>query len=109
MRKKKCCGCEVNHPSQRRHDCIMMTEEGWITCGLEAVEYVLQQGILWKQFREAIRIMKLIPHEHVLQHFQKLSSNHEATLELLTDSKFKANLSDYQDILGYLHYWKEEH
>ena len=32
LRKEKCCGCEVDHPSQRRHDCIMMTEEeGWIT------------------------------------------------------------------------------
>ena len=39
-------------------------EEGWITYGHEAIEHVLQQGILWKQFREAIQIMQLIPHEH---------------------------------------------
>ena len=65
LRKEKCCGCQVDHPSQRRHDCIMMTEEeGWINYGLEAIEHVLQQGILWKQFREAVRIMRLIPHEH---------------------------------------------
>ena len=75
-RKKKCCGCEVNHPSERRHDCIIMTKEGWITYGLGAVEHVLQQGIVWKQFREAIRIMKLSPYQHILQQFQKLSSNH---------------------------------
>ena len=94
LRKEKCCGCKVDHPSQRRRDCIMMSEEdGWITYGLEAIEHVLQQGILWKQFREAIRIMRLTPHEH-----------HKATLELLRDLMFKANLSKYQDILGYLHY-----
>ena len=110
LRTKKCCGCEVNHPSQRRHDCITMThEEGWLTYGLEAIEHVLEHGILWKQFREAIRIMKLLPHEHILQHFQKLSSQHETTLELLMDLQFKADLSEYQDILGYLHYWKNEH
>ena len=35
-----------------------------------------------------------------------LSSNHEATLglELLMDLMLKADLSKYQDILGYLHY-----
>ena len=25
--KEKCCGCKIDHPSQRRHDCLMMTEE----------------------------------------------------------------------------------
>ena len=110
LRKEKCCGCEIDHPSQRRHDCIMRSEEeSWITYGLEAIEHVLEHGILWKQFREAIRIMKLVPHEHILQHFQKLSSQYETTLELLTDLHFKADLSEYQDILGYLHYWKNEH
>ena len=92
------------------NDCIMMTEEkSWITYGLEAIEHVLEHGILWKQFREAIRIMKLVPHKHILQHFQKLASQHETTLELLTDLHFKADLSEYQDNLGYLHYWKNEH
>ena len=110
LRKEKCCGCEIDHPSQRRHDCIMMSEEeSWITYGLEAIEHVLEHGILWKQFREAIRIMKLVPHEHILQHFQKLSSQYETTLELLTGLHFKADLSEYQDILGYLHCWKNEH
>ena len=27
LRKEKCCGCLVNHPSQRRHECLMMTEK----------------------------------------------------------------------------------
>ena len=58
LRKEKCCGCKIDHPSQRRHDCLMMTEEGWITYGLEAIEHVVEKGILWKQFREAIRIMR---------------------------------------------------
>jgi hypothetical protein len=44
--KERCCGCEVDHPSQRRHDCLMLTiEEKWITYGLEAIERV-SVGIL---------------------------------------------------------------
>ena len=39
LRVEKCCSCEVNHPSQRRHDCVMMTEqEGWERNGLEAIK-----------------------------------------------------------------------
>ena len=53
---------------------MMAKKEGWITYGLKAVEHVLQQVIVWKQFWEVIRIMKLISHEHVHQHFQKLLS-----------------------------------
>ena len=41
---------------------MMSEEEGWINYGVEAIEHILQQ--VWKQFREAIRIMKLIPHKH---------------------------------------------
>ena len=88
---------------------MMSDEEGWITYGLEAIEHVTEKGILCKQFREAIRIMRLIPHKHTINHFQKLSSNHETTLELLMDLIFKADLSEYQDIQGYLLYWQDEH
>ena len=84
---------------------MMSEEEGWITYGLEAI----QKGIQWKQFREAIRIMRLVPHKHAINRFQKLSSNHETTLKLLMGLQFKADLSEYQDILGYLHYWQDEH
>ena len=96
LRKEKCCGCEIDHPSQRRHEFIMMSEEeGWITYGLEAVEHVFEHGILWEQYREAVQIMNLIPHERALQHFQSLSSNHETTQDLLMDLQFKEDLSEY--------------
>ena len=88
---------------------MMSEEEAWINYGLEAIDHVFQQGILWKQFREAVRIMKLIPHDHAVKHFQKLSTNHKATLTSLRDSVLKTNLSEYQDILGHFHYWQKEH
>ena len=44
LRTEKCRGCEVNHPSQRRHDCLIMTEqERWITHGLEAIGRAIDQ------------------------------------------------------------------
>ena len=108
LRKEKCCGCEVNHPSQKRHECLMMSEEeGWIMHGLEAIERVIESQIVWKHFIEAIRVMKLDYHEHVTKHFKNLTENHETTLELLKDLKF--SFSEYQAILGYLSYWSEYH
>ena len=44
LRKEKCCGCKVDHPSQRRHECLTMSEEeGWISYGLEAIEHVIEK------------------------------------------------------------------
>ena len=95
LQKEKCCRCKIDHPSQRRLGCLVMTEEeAWINYGLQAIDHVLLQEILWKQFREAVRIMKLIPHEQAVKHFLNLSTHREATLELLRDLTFKANLSD---------------
>ena len=90
LRKGKCCGCEVNHLSQRRHDCIMMSEEeGWIMHSMEAIAQIIERGILWKQFTESIRVMKLDYHEDVTRHFQNLAKDHEVTLEFLILKEIK--------------------
>ena len=74
LRQEKCCGSEVNHPSQRRHECLMMSKvEGWIMHGLEAIERIIKDEIVWKQFVEAIRVMKLDYHEYATEHFHKLN------------------------------------
>ena len=43
---------------------------------------VINHGILWKQFMEAIRVMKLDYREHMVEDFKNLTNNHEATLQL---------------------------
>ena len=49
LHTETCCGCLVDHPSQRRHDCLMMTEkEGWEKHGLEAIEKAMEQNLVWK-------------------------------------------------------------
>ena len=102
LRTEKCCGCEVNHLSQRRHDCLMTEHERWITHG------AIGQDFLWKQFVEAIRVMKLNYHMCATEHYNALKENHEATLDLLMDLKESSNLSDYQPIVHYLSYWIDE-
>ena len=110
LRTEKCCGCEVNHPSERKHDCLMMTEqERWITHGLEAIERAIDQDFVWKQFVEAIRVMKLNYHMCATEHYNALKENHEATLDFLMDLKESSNLSDNQPIVHYLSYWIDEH
>ena len=43
--------------------------------GLEALAQIIDQGILWKQFTEAVRVMQLDYHEDANQHFQNLVQN----------------------------------
>ena len=70
--------------------------------GSEAVERVTEHQTVSKHFTKAICVMKLDPHEHVVQHFR-------STTEFLKDLKFNSSFYEYQAILGYLSYWSEEH
>ena len=73
LRTETCCGCLVDHPSQRRHDCLMMTErKGWETHGLEAIERAIEQNLVWKQFIEGVCVMKLTYHIGALEHYMYL-------------------------------------
>ncbi|CAB4044380.1 Hypothetical predicted protein, partial [Paramuricea clavata] len=105
--KEKCPSCEINHPSQWRHECIMLSdEEGWLSHGLEAVEHVIERGILRKQFLEVIRVMKLEYYGRAKEHYVNLTNACEVTLDFLGNLR---GFSDYQPILNYLMYWREEH
>ncbi|CAB4012542.1 Hypothetical predicted protein [Paramuricea clavata] len=45
IRREKSCDCKVDYPSQRRHECLMLTlEESWTTYGLDAIEQVIERG-----------------------------------------------------------------
>ena len=80
LRKEKCCGCEIDHPSQRQHDCLMMSdEEAWITYGLEAIEHVLQKEILQKQFTQPRQIMSSL----LTNTYFNTSKNWKVTTSLL--------------------------
>ena len=109
LRTETCCGCLVDHPSQRRHDCLMITErEGWETHG-KAIERAIEQNLVWKQFIEGVRVMKLTYQIGALEHYMSLAKYHEITLNLLMDLKESSDLTEYQSVVHYLSYWIEEH
>ena len=110
LRKEKCCGCLVDHPSKRRHDCVMMTEdEGWIEHGLEAIERAIEQETVWRKFLEAVRVLKLTLYKQARKHYNNLKNNHATTLNLLMDLKGGTSLSEHEPIVNYLFYWIHEH
>ena len=52
-----CNGCQAGHPSQRQHDCLMMSEnERWQMYGLQAIERVNGKRMVWNEFAEAMRV-----------------------------------------------------
>ena len=108
LRQEKCCGCEINHPSQRRHECLMMSEEGWTMHGLEAIELTIKHEIVWKQFVVAIRVTKVNYREYATEHFNNLTKDYQATPEFLKHLKFNSSFSEYKAILGHLSYWSED-
>ena len=96
LQKKKYCGCKIDHPSQRRHDARRRRMDNLRprsnrTCTSTRNTMETVQGRYLNH--------ELIPHDQALKN---------STLELLMNLMFKADLSEYLDILGYLHYWQKE-
>ena len=57
---------------------------------------------MWKQFIEAIRVMKLDYHTGAMHHYTSLMKNDEATLNLLLELEKSADLIEYEPIVHYL-------
>ena len=105
-----CCGCKIDHPSQRQHDCLMMDEdERWEMYGFDAIERVNNKRMIWDEFVEAARVLKLRCHKDVLDHLRQL--------EKTPDSMFVQSLRDLHSgtanpeldcVLNYLSYWRKK-
>jgi hypothetical protein len=99
----------VNHPSQKRHDCLMMTiDEGWIMHGQEAIQRVHAQDFVSKEFLEAIRVMKLTYHTQASIHYTNLWKNYETTHQQLMNFRKGSTHLKYEPIVNYLSYWITE-
>jgi hypothetical protein len=59
---------------------MLSDEEGWLLHGLEAVEHVIERGIVRKQFLEAIRVMKLEYYGCAKEHYANLIKDREVNL-----------------------------
>ena len=62
--------------SQRQHDCLMMNEnERWQMYGLQAIERVNGKRMVWNEFAEAMRVLKLAVDRDVLEHLQQMEKD----------------------------------
>ena len=69
---ESCNGCQVDHLSQRQHDCLVMNEnERWQMYGLQAIERVNAKRMVWSEFVEAMRVLKLRVDRDVLEYLQQ--------------------------------------
>ena len=110
LSKERCCGCEYDHPSQRQHDCLMLTvEEKWATYGLEAMERVNSKQMIWHLFLEAMRILKLKYYNSIVDHLNDLQRDPDsALLDSLMELHLDADNTEFNSVLNYLSYWKED-
>jgi hypothetical protein len=76
---------------------MLSDEEGWLLHDLEAVERVIERGIVRKQFLEAIRVMKLEYYGRAKEHYANLIKYCDVTLDFLGD--LRGSFSEYQSIL----------
>ena len=79
--EKNCCGCKVGHPSQRQHNCLMLTvKKKWDLHCKDAVALVNEKRPIWDKFLEATRVLKI----HVsLESLKQLEKASEITLHTL--------------------------
>jgi hypothetical protein len=107
---ESCNGCQVGHPSQRQHDCLMMNEkERWQMYGLQAIERVNGKRMVWNEFAEAMRVLKLTVDRDVLEHLQQMEKDPNSTfVELLMKLQQNTENHELQCILNYLFHWRLE-
>ena len=106
--EENCCGCKIDHPSQRQHDCLMLTaEEKWELYYKKAVALLNDNRSVWDEFIVATRVLKLSCHKDALEHLRHLERESEIALYTLWQLHSKKKDREMNCILGYLAYWRE--
>ena len=107
---ESCNGCQVGHPSQRQHDCLMMNEnERWQMYGLQAIERVNGKRMVWNEFAEAMRVLKLAVDRDLLEHLQQLEKDPDSTfVDSLMELHQNTENHELQCLLNYLFHWRLE-
>jgi hypothetical protein len=103
-----CYGCEVGHPSQRNHDCLMMEdEEKWLMYTADAVVQVKCKYCIWSEFIEATSVLKMIHRENM--RLQQLESIYDPMLlKSLREQRLTEENRKIHCIINYLSYWRDD-
>ena len=107
---ESCNGCQVGHLSQGQHDCLVMNEnERWQMYGFHAIERVTAKRMVWCEFAEAMRVLKLRVERDVLEHLQQLEKDPDSTfVDSLMELHQNTENHELQCILNYLFHWRLE-
>jgi hypothetical protein len=107
---ESCNGCQVGHPSQGQHDCFVMNEnERWKMYGLQAIERVNAKRMVWSEFAEAMKVLKLRVDRDVLEHLQQLEKESDSTFfDSLMELHQNTENHELQCMLNYLFHWRLE-
>ena len=89
---------------------MLTDEEKWRMYGLEAIEWVIEKRFVWREFIEAIRVLKLRYYPDVEIHMQQLEKDPNSEfvnslMELYLDTENQ----EFETILNYLFHWRESH
>ena len=77
--------------------------------GLQAIERVNDKRMVWNEFAEAVRVLKLAVDRDVLEHLQQLEKDSDSTfVDSLMELHQNTENHELQCILNYLFHWRLE-
>ena len=92
--KENCYGCEVNHPSQVHHTCLMWTEAEHLETYFDLTFNKINQEDMVKKLRKEVEIMD-IPVDYknnVLGQFEEWCNNHKPNPECVWRTTLRMHL-----------------
>jgi hypothetical protein len=82
---------------------MMNENERWQMYGLQAIERVNGKGMVWNEFAEAMRVLKLEVDRDVLEHLQPMEKDPDSTfVDSLVELYQNTENHELQCILKYL-------
>jgi hypothetical protein len=87
----------------------MNENERWQMYGLQAIERVNAKRMVWSEFAEAMRVLKLRVDRDVLEHLQQLEKGPDSTFgDSLMELQQNTENHELQCMLNYLFHWRLE-
>jgi hypothetical protein len=88
---------------------MMNENERWQMYCLQAIERVNGKRMVWNEFAEAMRVLKLVIDRDVLEHLQQLEKDADSTfVDSLMVLHQNTENHELQCILNYLFHWRSE-
>ena len=89
---------------------MMNENERWQMYGLQAIERVNGKRMVWNEFAEAMRVIKLAVNDRdLLEHLQQLEKDPDSTfVDSLMELHQNTENHELQCILNYLFHWRLE-